>query len=108
MNPKAVTPPKKDAEKEKRMADMKNQIEDLKRKAEQASQKTQGEVLELELEQTLKDEFPFDDIDPVLPGPASSFHEFLSGADFRFSTLSFQLQGVCKSGPDARSFAQSV
>ncbi|MBU1905800.1 MAG: DUF2130 domain-containing protein, partial [Candidatus Omnitrophica bacterium] len=58
----------KDAEKAKQLEDMKGQIENLKRKAEQASQKTQGEVLELELEQVLKDEFPFDDIDPVSSG----------------------------------------
>ena len=37
----------KDAEKEKRVTEMKAQIEELKRKAEQGSQQTQGEVLEL-------------------------------------------------------------
>ena len=58
----------KDAEKEKRLADMRKQIEDLKRKAEQGSQKTQGEVLELELEEALKREFPFDAIEPVSSG----------------------------------------
>lgn len=58
----------KNAEKDKQLSDMRKQIEDLKRKAEQASQKTQGEVLELELEQTLKDEFQFDDIDPISSG----------------------------------------
>ena len=58
----------KNAEKEKQMTDMRSQIEDLKRKAEQASQKTQGEVLELELEQILKEEFSFDDIDAVSSG----------------------------------------
>lgn len=58
----------KDAEKDKQLTDMRRQIEDLKRKSEQGSQKIQGEVLELELEQALKNEFPFDDIDSVSSG----------------------------------------
>lgn len=58
----------KDAEKEKQMTDMRKQIEDLKRKAEQGSQKTQGEVLELDIEDALKREFPFDIIESVAPG----------------------------------------
>jgi hypothetical protein len=58
----------KDAEKEKRIAEMKVQIEELKRKAEQGSQQTQGEVLELHLEEALKAAFQFDSIDPVSKG----------------------------------------
>ncbi|MEI8176737.1 MAG: DUF2130 domain-containing protein, partial [Candidatus Omnitrophota bacterium] len=58
----------KDAEKEKQLAEMRSQIEELKRKAEQGSQKTQGEVLELELEEALRREFPFDSIEPVASG----------------------------------------
>lgn len=42
--------------------------EDLKRKLEQGSQQTQGEVLELELEQALRHEFPADEILPVPKG----------------------------------------
>ena len=58
----------KDAEKEKQLTDMRRQIEDLKRKAEQGSQQTQGEVLELDLESKLREEFPFDLIEPVEKG----------------------------------------
>jgi hypothetical protein len=58
----------KDLEKDKQLGDMRKQIEELKRKAEQGSQKTQGEVLEIELERLLKDEFPFDEINPVASG----------------------------------------
>ena len=58
----------KDAEKDKQLTGMRNQIDDLKKKAEQASQKTQGEVLEIELEQLLKEEFQFDEILPVSSG----------------------------------------
>jgi len=58
----------KDAEKDKQLDDMKKQIDELKRKAEQGSQQMQGEVLELELEESLKEEFPFDNIEPVAKG----------------------------------------
>lgn len=58
----------KDLEKDKQLADMKQQIEELKRKAEQGSQKLQGEVLELELEQLLRDEFCFDEFESISSG----------------------------------------
>jgi hypothetical protein len=58
----------KDSEKDKKISDMLKQIEDLKRKAEQGSQQTQGEVLELELEEMLKANFPLDNLEPVGKG----------------------------------------
>jgi hypothetical protein len=58
----------KDAEKDKLISDMRSQIEDLKRKSEQGSQQTQGEVLELMLEELLRRCFPFDTILPVAKG----------------------------------------
>ncbi len=58
----------KDLEKDKQLADMRRQIEELKRKAEQGSQKLQGEILELELEQLLKDEFCFDEFESIASG----------------------------------------
>jgi hypothetical protein len=45
-------------EKEEQMSSMQRQIEELKRKAEQGSQQLQGEVLELELEHSLRAKFP--------------------------------------------------
>lgn len=56
------------AEKEQQIASMQRQIEELKRKAEQGSQQLQGEVLELELEATLRAHFPQDVIEPVGKG----------------------------------------
>jgi len=53
---------------DKKLQDALKANDDLKRKLEQGSQQTQGEVLELELEQTLKREFPQDDIKPVAKG----------------------------------------
>jgi len=56
------------SEKEEQIASMQRRIEELKRKAEQGSQQLQGEVLELELEESLRSKFPFDTIDPVAKG----------------------------------------
>ena len=58
----------KEQEWEKVIRDLRNQMDDLKRTAEQGSQQTQGEVLELELEQFLATTFPHDDIKPVPKG----------------------------------------
>jgi hypothetical protein len=56
------------ADKDRKLDEMRRQIEDLKRKAEQGSQQMQGEVLELEIEDTLRELFPLDQISPVAKG----------------------------------------
>lgn len=56
------------AEKRQQIASMQRQIEELKRKAEQGSQQLQGEVLELQLEATLRAHFLQDVIEPVGQG----------------------------------------
>jgi hypothetical protein len=58
----------KDLEKDKKLTDALTQIEVLKTKIQQGSQQTQGESLELELEQKLKSEFPMDKITDVKKG----------------------------------------
>ncbi|MEI6222135.1 MAG: DUF2130 domain-containing protein [bacterium] len=58
----------KELEKEKQINDLLHQIDDLKRRAQQGSQQTQGEVLELELEELLRSNFPYDQIEPVAKG----------------------------------------
>ena len=75
----------RDREKDKQLDDMRKQIEELKRKAEQGSQQTQGEVQELELEEILRSNFRFDEIEPVAKG--------VRGADV--------LQRVCSSSGKA-------
>jgi hypothetical protein len=57
----------------KQLTDATKAKDELARKLEQGSQQTQGEVLELKLEEILKQEFPFDEIMPVPKG--------VSGAD---------------------------
>ncbi|MDD5129826.1 MAG: DUF2130 domain-containing protein [Candidatus Omnitrophica bacterium] len=58
----------KDKDKDKKIADLRSQIEILNRKMEQGSQQAQGEVLEIELEQMLKSAFPYDVIEAVPKG----------------------------------------
>ena len=58
----------KDLEKDKQLTDTKRQVAELKRRLEQGSQQTQGEVVEIELEQALTTAFPFDQIEPVPKG----------------------------------------
>jgi hypothetical protein len=55
-------------EKEKQLGDALKQVDEMKRKLEQGSQQTQGEILELELEDQLRMNFPDDDIQPVAKG----------------------------------------
>jgi hypothetical protein len=55
-------------EKEKQLNDALKVNEELKRKLEQGSQQNQGEVLELELEQIIKQQFPLDEIREVPKG----------------------------------------
>lgn len=58
----------KQLETEKKLQDTQKALEEAQRKAGQGSQQNQGEVLELDLEQRLRDEFPFDEIEEVKKG----------------------------------------
>ena len=55
-------------EKDKQIADMKKSLEEARRKGDQGSQQAQGEVLELDLEQSLRQAFPGDEILEVKKG----------------------------------------
>ncbi len=65
----------KDLEKDKVIGDLKKSLEDAQRKATQGSQQLQGEVQELDLEESLKTTFPSDSVEPVGKG--------VRGADIR-------------------------
>ncbi len=65
----------KNLEHQKKEGDYLKQIEELKRKMQQGSQQTQGEVLELEIENILRREFPYDEIKEVPKG--------ITGADIQ-------------------------
>lgn len=65
----------KEKEKDKMIDDLKKSLEDAQRKATQGSQQLQGEVAELDLEETLHHTFPSDAIEPIGKG--------VLGADIR-------------------------
>jgi len=56
------------AEQEKKLSDLKKQLDEAVRKAEQGSMQTQGEIQELALEELLSDLFKFDSIQEVPKG----------------------------------------
>jgi hypothetical protein len=58
----------REAELHKTIADMRSQLVDAQRKADQGSQQTQGEVLELAIEEGLRRAFPMDSIEEVKKG----------------------------------------
>lgn len=55
-------------EKEKQIDDLRKALEDAKRRSELGSQELQGEVLELDIQAALEQQFPLDKIEPVLKG----------------------------------------
>ena len=58
----------KDKEKDKKLSDSLKRIEELKARIQRGSQQTQGEVMELEIEEILRKEFPDDDIIEIKKG----------------------------------------
>ncbi len=74
----------KEAEKDKQIASQNKLISELKRKSEVGSQQLQGEVLELDLEEKLRQEFPMDEIRPVEKG--------IKGADILQTVKNKQLE----------------
>lgn len=55
-------------DKDQKLDQLSKTVEELNKKLEQGSQQAQGESLEIELEELLKHNFPFDDIVPVAKG----------------------------------------
>ncbi len=79
----------KDAEKDKKFQDVLKANEEMRRKLEQGSQQTQGEVLELELEEMIRVNFPNDTIEPVPKGVngADVIHKVVSKAGHPCGTI---------------------
>ena len=69
---------------EKKLSDTQKSLEEANRKARQGSQQTQGEVLEIEIEQQLLAEFPTDDIEEIKKGAR--------GADIKQTVKTSSLQ----------------
>lgn len=58
----------KNKEKDEQIGNLQRMLEEANRKASQASQQTQGEVMEVDLEERLRSAFPHDEISPVSKG----------------------------------------
>lgn len=76
----------KTLEMEKKLRDMQTALEEAQRKGSQSSQQLQGEVQELDLETTLRELYPFDEISEVKKGE--------NGADIR-QTVRTEKGTVC-------------
>lgn len=78
----------READLQKKLDDLSQQLADAQRKAEQGSQQLQGEVLELAIEEALRRNFPIDAIEEVKKGAR--------GGDViqRITTMSGQCAGV--------------
>ena len=81
-----------DAQKDTKINDMKRQLDEMQRKLEQGSMQTQGEVLEVELEEMLKQCFPVDIIKPVPKGikGADVLHEVNSSLGQHCGTIAWE------------------
>lgn len=58
----------KDLEKDKTIDDFEKKVKELQQKIDQGSQQLKGEVAELDIEDALRSQFPFDEIEPVEKG----------------------------------------
>lgn len=76
----------KEKEWEKKLTDMKLTLDDAQRKAAQGSQQLQGEVAELDIENSIRNEFPTDQVAPVGKG--------VRGADI-VQTVKTSRRNVC-------------
>jgi hypothetical protein len=76
-------------QKEKVIEDLKNQLTEAQKRAEQGSQQLQGEVLELDLEETLRLAFPEDEIKRVPKGTrgADLLHKVCSPSGLHCGTI---------------------
>lgn len=76
----------KEKEYEKKISDMRVAVEEAQRRANQGSQQLQGEVQELDLEETLRKAFAYDTIEPVGKG--------INGADIQ-QTVKTNMGNIC-------------
>lgn len=96
------------AEQDKTIKNLLAQLDEAKRKAEQGSQQMQGEIMELDLEDTLKQTFPWDDIEPVKTGQRGGdlIHKVMSGPGIHAGTVMWEIKRTQAWGGDWPSKAK--
>lgn len=84
----------REAEKDKQLQDAMRANDELRRKLQQGLQQTQGEVLELELEELIRSAFPADQIDPVAKGRngADMIHKVFAKSGHFCGTMVWELK----------------
>lgn len=92
----------RDAEKDKKLQDALKANDELRRKLQQGSQQTQGEVLELKLEELIRSAFPSDQVEPVPKGRngADVIHKVFTKSGQFSGTIVWELKRT-KSWSDA-------
>lgn len=82
------------AEKDKQIEKLLSQLDEAKRQAQQGSQQMQGEVLELDFEETLRQTFPWDEIEPVKTGQRGGdiLQRVMSGPGLAAGTIMWEIK----------------
>ena len=90
------------AEKDKTIADMEKKVIEAQRTAAQGSQQTQGEVLELDIQDALERKFPLDEIEEVKKGQrgADIRQEVYSAPGVRAGTILWETKNAENWGAD--------
>lgn len=96
------------AEKDKQIEKLLSQLDEAKRQAQQGSQQLQGEILELDLEVSLRQAFPWDEIDQVKTGQRGGdlIHKVMSGPGQHAGTLMWEIKRTQAWGGDWTSKAK--
>ena len=96
------------AEQDKTIKNLLTQLDEAKRKAEQGSQQMQGEIMELDLEDTLKQTFPWDEIEPVKTGQRGGdlIHRVMTGPGLLAGTVMWEIKRTQAWGGDWPSKAK--
>ena len=96
------------SEKDKQIEKLLQQLDEAKRQAQQGSQQMQGEILELDLEATLRATFPWDEIDPVKAGQRGGdlIQKVMTGPGQHAGTIMWEIKRTQNWGGDRPSKAK--
>lgn len=89
-------------EKDKQIEKLLGQLDEAKRQAQQGSQQMQGEVLEVDFEETLRQTFPWDEIEPVKQGQRGGdiLQRVMSGPGLMAGTIMWEIKRTQNWGGD--------
>lgn len=96
------------SEKDRQIERLLAQLDDAKRQAQQGSQQMQGEILELDFEEVLKNTFPWDQIEPIKAGQRGGdlIQRVYTGPGIHAGTLMWEVKRTQNWGGDWTSKAK--